>query len=66
MYKFEFSKKDCDFIKEQAMLDDELSKLLEYKIKGYSITKIALLLNISNATVSRRTKKLINRIKKIL
>lgn len=66
MYKFEFSKDEMEKIKEKAMLNEELSKLLEYKIKGYEIVKIAILMNMSEASVSRRTKRLYNKIKKVI
>ena len=48
------------------MLDEEYQKLLEYKIKGYSIIKMAQLLNVSEATVSVMIAKLKKKIKKIL
>ena len=63
---FEFTKNDYDFIVEQCMLDDDYKKLLEYKIKGYSIVKMAELLNVSEATVSLMVSKLKKKIKKIL
>ena len=48
------------------MLDEEYQKLLEYKIKGYSITKMALELNVSESTINRMLIKLKKKIKKIL
>ena len=63
---FEFTKDDYDYIVEQCMLDDDYKKLLEYKIKGYSIVKTAELLNVSEATVSLMVSKLKKKIKKIL
>ena len=63
---FEFTKVDFDYIVEQCMLDEEYKKLLEYKIKGYSIAKIAQLLNVSEGTVSVMVSKLKKKIKKIL
>lgn len=63
---FEFTKTDYDKIIEQCMLDTPYKELLEYKIKGYSIIKIAELLNTSEANVSVLTKKLKNKIRKIL
>lgn len=63
---FEFTKTDYDYIVQECMLDEEYQKLLEYKIKGYSIIKIAELLNISEATVSVMIAKLKKKIKKIL
>jgi transcriptional regulator len=63
---FELTKTDYDYIVEQCMLDKEYQKLLEYKIKGYSIVKISQLLKVSEATVSVMTKKLKKKIKKII
>jgi len=63
---FEFNKADYDYIVEQCMLDDEYQKLLEYKIKGYSIVKIADLLNCSEARISVMTNKLKKKIRKII
>ena len=48
------------------MLDEEYKKLLEYKIKGYSIVKMAQLLNVSEATISLMVKKLKKKITKII
>ena len=63
---FEFTKQDYNRIVEECMLDEEYSKLLEYKIKGYSIVKIADLLMCSEAKVSVMTKNLKKKIKKII
>ncbi len=63
---FELTKSDYDFIVKEAMLDDEYQKLLEYKIKGYSIIKMAKLLNVSEATISVMVNRLKKKIKKII
>ena len=63
---FELNKTDYNYIVEECMLDEEYAKLLEYKIKGYSIVKIAQLLGVSEATVSVMVKKLKKKIKKII
>lgn len=63
---FEFTKTDYDYIVKECMLDEEYQKLLEYKIKGYSIPKMAQLLNVSEATISVMVSKLKKKIKKIL
>ena len=63
---FEFTKSDYYYIVKECMLDEDYQKLLEYKIKGYSIVKIAQLLNVSEATVSVMVSKLKKKIKKIL
>ena len=48
------------------MLDTPYKELLEYKIKGYSMVKIADLLHTSTSNISIMTKKLNKKIKKIL
>lgn len=63
---FEFTKTDFEYIVKECMLDDAYKELLEYKIKGYTIVKIADLLNVSEATVSVMISKLKKKIKKIL
>ena len=63
---FDLTKKDYEYIVEQCMLDTSYKELLEYKIKGYTIVKIADLLHTSTANVSVMTKKLNKKIKKIL
>lgn len=63
---FDFTKSDYEYIIKECMLDEEYQKLLEYKIKGYSIVKMAQLLGVSEATVSVMVKKLKNKIRKII
>lgn len=63
---FEFTKKDYEYIVEECMLDEDYQRLLEYKIKGYSIVKIAQLLVCSEAKVNVMVKKLRDKIKKII
>ena len=63
---FDFTKTEYEHIVSECMLDEEYQKLLEYKIKGYSIIKIADLLNCSEAKVSVMVKKLKKKIIKII
>lgn len=63
---FEFTKSDYNRICEECMLDEEYKKLLEYKIKGYSIVKIADELNCSQARVNVMISKLKKKIRKII
>ena len=63
---FDLTKEEYEMLKEKLMLNEELSKILEMKIKGYSITKMALELNMSESTVSRRIKYLKKKIMKII
>jgi DNA-directed RNA polymerase specialized sigma24 family protein len=66
MKYFEFTKKDYDYIVQECMLDEEYQKLLEYKIRGYSRTKIADLLHVSVDTLDKMIQKLKKKIKKII
>lgn len=63
---FEFTKNDYNRFCEELMLDDEYKKLLECKIKGYSIVKIADELHCSQARVNVMIKKLKNKIRRII
>lgn len=63
---FDFTKEEYELLKEQLMLDDELSKILEMKIKNYSITKMSIELNMSVSSVNRRIKRLKKKIMKLL
>lgn len=63
---FEFTKTEYEWICEECMLDEEYKALLEYKIKGYSITKMADLMNCSEARVNVMISKLKKKIRKII
>ena len=63
---FDFTKEEYEQLKEQLMLDDELAKILEMKIKNYSITKMSMELKMSESSVSRRVRRLKKKIMKIL
>lgn len=64
--KFDFTKEEYELLKDRLMLDDELAKILEMKIKNYSITKMSMELKMSESSVSRRVRKLKKKIMKIL
>ena len=63
---FLFTKKDYDYLVEQCMLDEEYSKLLETEIKGYSRTKMAMELLVSESKLDTMIKNLKEKIKKVL
>ena len=63
---FEFTKEEFEEIVKKAMLNEELTKIFEMKIKDYSITKMAMELNLSESTINRRIKELKRRIMKVL
>ena len=63
---FDFTKKEYEYIKENLMLNDEMSMILEMKIKGYSNVQIAMAIPLSNRTLSRRLKELKKKIEKVI
>ncbi len=63
---FEFTKEEFDTICKKAMLNEELTKIFEMKIKDYSITKIAIEMSMSESTVKRRINQLKKKIMKVL
>ena len=63
---FELSQEEFESISKKVMLNDELKQILEMKIKGYSITKMSMELNMSESSINRRIKKLKKKIMKVL
>ena len=63
---FDFTKDEYEYLIDKCMFNDEQIKILEMKIKNYSITQIAMKMNMSERTVCRRVKEIKRRIKKIL
>jgi len=63
---FDFTKDEYEQLKEKLMLNEEMSKIFEMKIKRYSIVQIAMELNMSERTVNRRVKELKKKIRRVL
>ena len=63
---FDFTKQEYEMLKDKMMLNEELTKIFEMKIKGYSITKMAFELNMSESSINRRIKQLKHKIKRVL
>lgn len=63
---FEFTQEEFEHICKKAMLNEELTKIFEMKIKDYSIVQIAMKLNISERTANRRIKELKKKIMRVL
>jgi hypothetical protein len=60
------TKKEYEELKDKLMLNEELSKILEMKIKGYSIVKMSMEMNMSETSIKRRIKLLKKKITKLL
>ena len=63
---FDLTKQEYEKLKNKLMLNPELSRILEYKIKGYSIVQISMEMPMSIRTVNRRIKQLKKKISRVL
>ena len=66
MLKLYFSKEEYENIKNKIFLNEFQERIFEYRIKEYSITKMAMLENCSESTINREIKKIKNKIKKVI
>lgn len=58
MLKLDFSKEEYENIKNKIFLNEFQERIFEYRIKEYSITKMAMLENCSESTISREIKNI--------
>ena len=66
MFKLDLTKQEIEDIKSKIYLSDIQERILEYRLKEYSITKMAQLENCSEPTISKEIKKLKEKIMKVL
>ena len=66
MKSFNFTKTEYNYICEEAMLNDDYKKLLEMEIKGYSRTKMAMELYVTDYTLDKMIAELKKKITKVL
>ena len=66
MLKLEFTKKEVDEIKSKIYMSDIQERIFEYRLKEYSITKMAMLEHVSESTISRELNKVKRKIMKII
>ena len=66
MLKLDFSKEEYENIKNKIFLNEFQERIFEYRIKEYSIAKMAMLENCSESTINREIKKIKNKIKKVI
>ena len=66
MVKFEFTKQEVDDIKSKIYLSEIQERIFEYRLREYSITKMAMLENVSESTINRELKKIRRKIMKII
>ena len=66
MLKLEFTRQEADELKSRLILTEIQERLFEYRMKEYSITKMAMLENVSERTISRELEKIKKKILKVL
>ena len=66
MLKFEFTKQEVNEIKSKIYLSELQERIFEYRLKEYSITKMAMLENVSESTISREIKKIHKKILSVI
>ena len=66
MLKLEFTKEEVNIIKSKIYLSEIQERIFEYRLKEYSITKMATLENVSESTISRELKKVKKKVMKVI
>lgn len=66
MLKLEFTRQEVDEIKSKIYLSEMQERIFEYRLKEYSITKMSMLENVSESTISRELKKIKKKIVKVI
>lgn len=66
MLRLEFTKQEVDIIKSKIYLSEMQERIFEYRLREYSITKMAMLENVSESTISRELKKIKKKIMRII
>lgn len=66
MFKLEFTKSEVNEIKSKIYLSEIQERIFEYRLKEYSITKMAMLENVSESTINRELKKVKRKIMKVI
>lgn len=66
MLKLDFTKKEIDDIKSKIYLSDMQERILEYRLKEYSITKMAQLEYCSESKISKELNKIKKKIMKVI
>lgn len=66
MFKLNFSKNEIADIKSKIYLSEIQERILEYRLREMSITKMAMLENCSESTINRQINKIKKKIKKVI
>lgn len=66
MLRFEFTKQEVEDIKSKIYLSEMQERIFEYRLREYSITKMAMLENVSESTINRELKKIKKKVMRII
>ena len=66
MLKIEFTNKEIDILKSKIHFTPMQERIINYRLDEYSITKMAMLENCSESTISREIRKIKKKIKKVI
>ena len=66
MLKLDFTKDEVEDIKSKVYFSEIQERIFEYRLREYSITKMAMLENCSESTINRELKKIKKKITKFL
>lgn len=66
MLKLDFTKQEVENIKSKIYLSEIQERIFEYRLKEYSITKMALLESVSESTISKEINKIKKKIMKVI
>lgn len=66
MLRFGFTKQEVEEIKNKIYLSEIQERILEYRLREYSLTKMAILENVSERTISRELTKLKKKIRRVI
>lgn len=66
MAKLSFTKKEIEIIKSKIFLNDEEEQVLDLWLRDASIVETSMKLNMSERTICRRRKSIINKIKRVI
>ena len=66
MAKLTFTKQEVEIIKSKIYLTDEEEKILDLWLKEATIVETAMKLNMSESTINRKRKSILNKIKRVI
>lgn len=66
MLRLEFTKQEVNQIKSKIYLSELQERILDYRLMEYSITKMAMLENVSESTINRELKKVKRKVMKVI